>query len=105
MVPPPPSFDCFGGGATYSIGTCVQILRPSHLCVLARRKVMVTTGDYSVGVRELRDGMDPSDRDRLTAEVQEQELYADLEELGFGREKIAQATVMQRPCNGHVTAV
>ena len=56
-------------------------------------RAMLTTGDFSVLLRELNDGMDPSAPVRLTPDELQQNLYDDLAELGFGRDRIAQLEV------------
>ena len=53
----------------------------------------VTTGDYSVLLRGLKDGMGPPSDERITADELKAFVYADLKAMGFKRDRIAQVEV------------
>ena len=60
---------------------------------LEEDKSMVTTADYAVLLRGVADGMDVAAERRLTAKQLEDDLYADMAEIGFERDRIAQIEV------------
>ena len=71
----------------------VYMKRVVRVAAIFEDKSMVTTGDYSVLLRGLKDGLGAPSDERVTADELKALVYADLKQLGFKRDRIAQVEV------------